>query len=361
MRLRATLVLLLGLTLAWSAPLLGVALAGYPVAQYMRFPPLTEATAHAPFSWGVFVALALLMACAAVLLGVHVMAHAGTRPTRPPSGRFPWWGTLGFVLSGCAWLLAWSEGVVPPELQRHSFTVLWLGYILAMNGLAQRRTGESLVTHHRRWLLALFPISAAFWWLFEHLNQFVENWYYSGVQASNSWEYFLRATLPFSTVLPAVASTWAWLRSYPRLDFAKLRAVRGHRSFSWIALVAGMLTLAGIGLWPETLFPMLWVAPLLLFCGLQHLLVGETLLAPLRRGDWGPVLQPALAGLTCGVLWELWNYGSAVKWYYSVPYVQRFHLFEMPLLGYAGYLPFGIVCALVMDLVARSVECRSLY
>jgi hypothetical protein len=41
--------------------------------------------------------------------------------------------------------------------------------------------------------------------------------------------------------------------------------------------------------------------------------------------------------------------------------VQRFHLFEMPLLGYAGYLPFGIECALVMDLAARFVERRRLW
>jgi hypothetical protein len=33
----------------------------------------------------------------------------------------------------------------------------------------------------------------------------------------------------------------------------------------------------------------------------------------------------------------------------------------MPLLGYAGYLPFGVTCALVMDLVARLVERRGLY
>lgn len=65
--------------------------------------------------------------------------------------------------------------------------------------------------------------------------------------------------------------------------------------------------------------------------------------------------------MMCGVLWELWNYGSAAKWPYSVPYVQRFHLFEMPLLGYAGYLPFGALCALVMDLALRLVERRSLY
>ena len=42
-----------------------------------------------------------------------------------------------------------------------------------------------------------------------------------------------------------------------------------------------------------------------------------------------------------------------------IPYVQRFHVFGMPLLGYAGYLPFGIACALVTDLVARLVAGRA--
>jgi hypothetical protein len=30
-----------------------------------------------------------------------------------------------------------------------------------------------------------------------------------------------------------------------------------------------------------------------------------------------------------------------------VPFVQRFHIFEMPILGYAGYLPFGLECMVV--------------
>ena len=38
----------------------------------------------------------------------------------------------------------------------------------------------------------------------------------------------------------------------------------------------------------------------------------------------------------------------------AFPPVQR-HIFEMPLLGYAGYLPFGVTCALVMDALARLV------
>jgi hypothetical protein len=28
-----------------------------------------------------------------------------------------------------------------------------------------------------------------------------------------------------------------------------------------------------------------------------------------------------------------------------------FHLFEMPILGYAGYLPFGLECAVIIDFV----------
>ena len=49
----------------------------------------------------------------------------------------------------------------------------------------------------------------------------------------------------------------------------------------------------------------------------------------------------ALAGLFCGFFWELWNAHSLARWEYTIPWVDRFHLFEMPLLGYAGYLPFG--------------------
>ncbi len=118
-------------------------------------------------------------------------------------------------------------------------------------------------------------------------------------------------------------------------------------------MLIGSLLLVALPIWREALFPALWLAPLLVFAALQYLLTGETLLAPLAHGDWRPVLQPAAAALVCGFFWEMWNYGSLAKWHYSIPYVQRFPLFEMPLLGYAGYLPFGVECALVLQLTAR--------
>jgi hypothetical protein len=69
------------------------------------------------------------------------------------------------------------------------------------------------------------------------------------------------------------------------------------------------------------------------------------------EGNWQHLWLSALAALVCGFFWEMWNYFSFAHWTYAVPFVQRFHLFEMPLLGYAGYLPFGAMCVVVALLV----------
>lgn len=357
MRARAIAALVLACAGIWSAPLAGLALAGRPVSPYLGFPPRTEQVVPPPFDWGVFVAFAIPVLGA---IALYAAALARAKPAAParPAARFPWWGWLGLALAAASWGAAWSDPLQAPVLRARVFTLLWLGYVLTTNALAFRRNGTSLLTHRTRLLLALFPVSAAFWWLFEHLNQFVHNWYYSGAGSGDGWDYFLRATLPFSTVLPAVASTWAWLSRLPRVASLSLPALRGPAFLPWISLAAGLAALAAIGVEPDLLFPMLWLAPLLVVAGLAQSLAGETVFTPIARGDWRPVLQSALAALVCGFFWELWNAGSTGKWHYSVPYVQRFPLFEMPLLGYAGYLPFGVECALVIDLAARLVERR---
>jgi hypothetical protein len=49
----------------------------------------------------------------------------------------------------------------------------------------------------------------------------------------------------------------------------------------------------------------------------------------------------------------MWNVKSLAHWEYSVPFVQRFHIFAMPVLGYAGYLPFGLECMAVSRMLDR--------
>jgi hypothetical protein len=38
----------------------------------------------------------------------------------------------------------------------------------------------------------------------------------------------------------------------------------------------------------------------------------------------------------------MWNYFSYPKWVYDTPMVNFLHVFEMPLLGYIGYIPFSL-------------------
>jgi hypothetical protein len=109
----------------------------------------------------------------------------------------------------------------------------------------------------------------------------------------------------------------------------------------------------GIGLWPDYYFLLLWIAPLFILTACQALLKLPTIFAPLYRGDWRQVWLWALAALVCGGFWEMWNFYSLAKWVYAVPFVDRFHVFEMPLLGYGGYLPFGLECAAFVQLLTR--------
>ena len=63
-----------------------------------------------------------------------------------------------------------------------------------------------------------------------------------------------------------------------------------------------------------------------------------------------------LAALICGGFWEMWNYNSLAKWEYAVPFVGRYRVFEMPVLGYAGYLPFGLEVAVVAQMLDSALK-----
>ena len=100
---------------------------------------------------------------------------------------------------------------------------------------------------------------------------------------------------------------------------------------------------------PIILFPLLWLSPLGLLLGIQCLRKDQTCFQSLARGDWRPVLLSALAALFCGFWWELWNVYSLVHWEYTIPYVHALKIFEMPVLGYSGYLPFGLTCLAISE------------
>jgi hypothetical protein len=38
----------------------------------------------------------------------------------------------------------------------------------------------------------------------------------------------------------------------------------------------------------------------------------------------------------------MWNFNAIPKWEYDIAFFEFLHIFEMPILGYGGYLPFGL-------------------
>ncbi|MFC1896348.1 hypothetical protein ACFL0Q_06775, partial [Thermodesulfobacteriota bacterium] len=177
--------LLLAAPLLVALPLAGVWLAGLPVSRYFEFPPLTSYVQHAPFSWAISSGYALFISLSVLPFGVSwARAKAETRASPCRSRPVPWWGWLSVTLGAMAWLLAWNRFTWFAPLQPHTFTPLWISYILTGNALTYARTGTCLLLDRPGYLLALFPLSAFFWWFFEYLNRYAQNWYYVGVSYS---------------------------------------------------------------------------------------------------------------------------------------------------------------------------------
>jgi hypothetical protein len=92
---------------------------------------------------------------------------------------------------------------------------------------------------------------------------------------------------------------------------------------------------------PRYFYPLIWGAVFLIREPLNIALGRQHLFTWLEEGDWRPIISLSLGALICGFFWEWWNYFSYPKWVYHTPGAEFLHIFEMPLLGYIGYLPFA--------------------
>ncbi|MGH9379269.1 MAG: hypothetical protein ACRD2Z_01450 [Thermoanaerobaculia bacterium] len=254
---------------------------------------------------------------------------------------------LGLALVAVVWPLNWT---LPGVRTHYLFFPLWLGYVLTVDGLNERLSGTSPWRRSRRSWLLLFVASVPAWWLFEALNLRTGNWVYLGRERFSDFEFAFFASLDFSTVLPAVLETAEllagrrWLRR--RRPGWRL-PLHSRAQLVWVAV--GTAALAALLLWPRWFYPMIWLGLVPLLLPLAGRRRPQGLTARMAAGDWRPALALALGALTCGVFWELWNFWSFPKWTYYVPEVDFGRLFEMPLLGYLGYLPFGVEVGLLAE------------
>jgi hypothetical protein len=269
---------------------------------------------------------------------------------RPKNGIFALHGWVGIGLAIAFWALNWN---LDGPRTHWGFFPMWLGYCLTVDALVLLRTGTSLLTRDWRKYIGLFLLSAPVWWFFELVNWRIQNWHYQGVELFTDLEFWTWATLSFTTVIPAVLGSAELVASFGfirRLKGGPLIRPDRRTTLLFFSLGLGMFCL--MWAWPRIFFPFIWLSvyfmmePVNVWLGNRHLAIWT------EKGDWRPVLALWLGVLLTGFFWEMWNYLSYPKWVYTIPWGGWFKIFEMPLLGYGGYLPFALELVALYHFVA---------
>lgn len=251
---------------------------------------------------------------------------------------------LGAWLAGEASLPA---DALPAAPAARWLTALGLAALLASaNAWLARRQGHDLLRLQARYYLTLALAGSVLGWLLVWLNQFAASWW-----GSEGWDALslLGHSLLFALLLPTVLLVRALLASFPPL----LRAVVRGPALPPLPrdLASALLLLAGVGgllagaAWPQMLFWLFWLAPLLLLVALQQLWHEDTIFSGLTQGDWSRPLLAALAGLLVGnlALAAFRLAGAQLLW--QLPHASFVQL------GLAGY---GLLCLQLGDVIATA-------
>jgi len=189
----------------------------------------------------------------------------------------------------------------------------------------------------------LFFLSAPVWWLFELVNLRTGNWEYLGRELFSPLRFDLLSTISFSTVIPAVFETAGLMRSFAWMQcFASWPRVPATPRVFVGLFVVGLAMLFAMLVCPKIFYPLVWTSLVFIFEPINYWTGRPYFLKQLREGDWRTVMSLALGALVCGLFWEMWNYYSFPKWIYHIPGLGFWRIFQMPLLGYGGYVPFAL-------------------
>lgn len=260
------------------------------------------------------------------------------------------------VLSGvvifCLGLTAMA-GLVP-FLADYTYPIVWWGMLLIVDAWIDRRRGLSLWRRQLpHFVLVTIPISVLFWLLFEGMNLPAPQWRYKGGVDSLHAEV-LFGFIAFATVIPIMVESYWLVAGEFCLPQALLAAFRKHRIFSILLGVA----FAAIPFFNDVFWfnQGIWLAPALVLLPFAKI----RRCAHPRRFAAGLIVS----GVMAGFFWELFNYWARTHWEYLIlPGAP--HLFQMPLPGYIGFIPFALTSLVVYEhqlrLSSRIVTSALLY
>jgi len=222
--------------------------------------------------------------------------------------------------------------------------MVWTGYILLVDALNYRFAGSSLMTAGRREFLAMLPWSVICWLIFEAYNLRLCNWSYIQLP-SDTFVRLFGYVWSFATIFPAILETADLLKKYFSFKREKSSIPRPYPPAPVMAAGAACLLIPLVLPQPAAskLFAVVWVGFFFLLDPVKG--KGRSVIAQMLGGNYSTAASLAASGLLCGILWEFWNYRAVAKWVYTVPIsFAGPKIFEMPLLGYLGFIPFAFEC-----------------
>jgi hypothetical protein len=275
--------------------------------------------------------------------------------------RFPQYGTVGLIiLLLMETAIFCSQTDVFPEFRWWRITacatpVCWWGYILFIDAWIYRRKGTSLLTDRRRSLVIQCVLSIVFWCLFEAYNRVMPGWRYEHLVPDLSIR-LVGYAIAFATIMPGLFLTCEFLESYNW--FARVR-MPGFR-WSHGALVASAVIGALFAFVPPFmpmntrgyLWAFVWMGWFFLLEPFNYWRGAPSIFGDWEHGDLSRTLQLFAAGAICGLLWEFWNVWAYTKWVYIFPLGQNLKYFEMPLVGFLGFLPFALEYFVMFHFIA---------
>ena len=268
-----------------------------------------------------------------------------------------WVGLLIMIVSETATLLR-----VEPFWSWNT-PIVWTGFILFADAVVFRARGDSWMRSAPREFVLLALASIPLWLVFEAYNLVIRNWYYTGLPENTALRDFGYAW-SFATITPAI------------FEGAELVSVaRGSRTSDaesdlsgppglpgLLGIAAGAIMLAAPFFVSAEIARYMaapvWLGFIFLLDPINARLGGESLWTDMRAGRYDRLVNLSLSGFLCGALWEFWNFWAGAKWHYTVPIMERWKIFEMPLPGYFGFPPFALEC-FTMYVFARRLVTRA--
>lgn len=351
-RLSSFVPLIVVVALSLLLPFLGAWLGGQPVGDLTALPLIQRPWDPLPPQHGI--TLAANLVSVGLVLVLMLLARprrrdevapqpasaAAAAPT--PWPRFGWLGAFALIAA----VIAWDGAAIQVAI-----ALVTLAAMLFAGADTQRRTGTSLIRQRPGYFFSLFPASLVLGWTFYWVNLFLGLWTYPG--ATETVPFVLGKSIDYAVLLPAVLVLRQWLASFPWL----LRMTNRARPLpgtatpqeGWTLLGLGSVALVGAALWPDWLYGLTLLAPLLLASGLSQLRGRDTLLAGLGRGDWSRVLLPGAAALLVGLIAQAGNALLGPAWVIELPLLGGPMLFDLPLPAWLVIAALGLLGVWVAD------------